>query len=274
MKIVGSDKAIRSPEFHKRKLRERRLKVALVILALVIIAVGPILLLRNTRFLITDVSVAGNEVTSQEEIKSVAWRNLAGMYLWVIPKTSSIFYPRTKIEEELKISIPRLASTKVSLSGMRGIDIAVTERKPASLYCQGEEKVHCYFLDDTGFIFSEAPDFFGEVYIRYKTIPEIENPIRTQLFAPEEYRQLDTFLGDITNLGIVPKTVVKTDDEFELIQPHGPTLKWRQDQNLEHVLVDLESFLHNSGLKQSDISRMSYIDLRFDSKVFYRFQGE
>lgn len=274
MKIVGSDKAIRSPEFHKRKLREKRFKVALVVAILAIIFVGPVLLLRNARFLIASVSVAGNDVTPKSEIESVVEENLAGAYAWVLPKKSAVLYPRASIERELLEKIPRFSSAEVSLDGARAVAVEVTERKPQALYCEGSEKPRCFFIDDTGYIFSEAPEFSGEVYIQYRTEPALEKPVGTQLFEPSVFEKLELFLYNLKVLDIAPETVIRVGDEYELRQPAGPLVKWREDQDLERLLVDFESFLHNSGLKKADIERMSYIDLRFDSKVFYRFQGE
>lgn len=274
MKFVGSSKAVRSPEFHKRKLRERRLKAALIAAAAAILLGGPVMILRSSKLLIAEVKVEGNEVTLSEDIESIARGNLAGAYAWVLPKGSALLYPRERIENELLQNIPRLSSAKVSLSGMRGLNVEVRERLPHALYCKGSGPSKCYFLDETGFIFSEAPDFSGEVYIKYRSEPELAEPLRAQLFRPEEFEKLELFLYNLKVLDIVPQTVTRVGDEFELSQPNGPLVKWRGDQDLDALLVDFESFLHNSGLKKADIARMSYIDLRFDSKVFYRFDGE
>ena len=82
MKIIGNKNALHTPEFHKKKQTERRIRGALISVVVLITIIVPIFVLRNSHFLITAVDIKGNVVTKSEELESIITDDLAGNYLW------------------------------------------------------------------------------------------------------------------------------------------------------------------------------------------------
>ncbi len=270
MKLVGSKKAVRSPEFHKKQEFYRKIRLGFFALLVLVLLVGPIFLIRSENLLISKVSIVGNEVTEMGDIQNLVKDKLNGYYLKLFPKSSVALYPKDDIEKSLLDSIPRLASVNVSLSGTKSIKIEVVERAPFALYCADT----CFFMDDTGYIYSKAPTFSSGVYTIYKSEPKLETPLKTQFFNQKDLISISTFSKNVENLGLKTKVVTKKDDEYSATLSAGAELRWRMDENLDKLYVDLDSFMKESKLKTTDIERLLYLDLRFDNKVFYKFVGE
>ncbi len=271
MKLVGSKGAVRSAEFHKKKEREKKFYQFLFTLAFLLIIVGPIFLLRSEKLKVSQVSVSGNMVTQSSEVESLVKERLSGYYLGLIPKSSTLFYPKDQIVDTLDKQIPRLASASVSLNGFRGVSVEVVEREPAALYCAHVvDKESCYFLDNTGYIYSEAPDFTDGVYLVYRRDPSINDPVDKYILEENEFARVNKFINSLGKLEMKSVSILNKEGDYILTLDNGPEIMWNSNQDLDKVLVDLESFLKGSKLTMSDIKNLLYLDLRFDNKIYYK----
>lgn len=271
MKLVGSKGAVRSAEFHKKKEREKKFYQFFFIVVFLFVLVGPIFLFRSSKLLITEVSISGNVVTQVAEIESLVRERLSGYYLGLIPKSSAVFYPKDSIANILDERIPRLTSVNISLNGLRGVNVEVVEREPFALYCaEMVDKELCYFLDNSGYIYSEAPDFTNGVYLIYRREPSLESPVDKYFLDKNEFAKVNKFINSLSKLEIEPVGILYKDSEYFLTQASGPKIIWNSNQDSDKVLIDLESFLKGSKLKAEEIGNMSYLDLRFDNKIYYK----
>ena len=271
MKLVGSKGAVRSAEFHKKKEREKKFYQFLFILVFLIVLVGPVFVLRSEKLKVSQVSVSGNAVTQSSEVESLVRERLSGYYLGLIPRSSTLFYPKNEIMDALDKQIPRLASVSVSLDGFRGVSVEVIEREPSALYCaELNDDEECYFLDNSGYIYSEAPDFTTGVYLIYRREPSLENPVDKYFLDKNEFVKVNKFINSLSKLEREPVGILYKDSEDFLTHASGPQIMWKRNQDSDKLLIDLESFLKGSKLKAEEISNMSYLDLRFDNKIYYK----
>src|SRR5438552_1361030 len=102
MKLVGSKEAVRTPEFHKERQLEKKIKIFLLTLLAVGVVAAPVVVLRLKALEIENVKVAGNKVTKNEDIQSIVSQDLAGEYLRLLPKSNALLYPHKKIETDLR----------------------------------------------------------------------------------------------------------------------------------------------------------------------------
>jgi cell division septal protein FtsQ len=280
MKIIGSDKGIHSPEFHKKKTREQGFKQILWGLLLVIIIAIPIYLARTSRFLITSIEVTGNNVTKSEDIERLAAEDLSGNYAWIFPRSNTGIYPKQRIERDLLNTIPRLASVDITRVGAKGLRIAVKERAPVAEYCtktvDASNPEDCYFIDDTGYIFSPAPAFSGNVYLTYTNDTPFESPIGKQVLPQEEFDKTLSFVKSLGSLGIYPRVFLIKMDEYHVLLTNNTDIMLGRSADLNEAKNNLSAFLtQDSILKEKDfLNRVLYIDLRFGNKIFYKFRDE
>lgn len=271
MKLVGNSKAIRSVEFHKQKLMERWVKGVLLALLFTALVVVPTLILRSEKLLIQKFEISGNLVTRSEEMEALLSEYLSGSHLFFIPKKSSVLLNRSKIEQGLLSQIPRLSLAKVSLKDLNTLEVLVEEREPFALYCEDFQDLDnpsgCYFLDESGYLFSEAPDFSGGVYMVYAKEPILETPLRTQLIDAESLKEVSEFVNNLPKLGFTPKVLVEKGDEYALILSTGTEIKWKLTQNLRSLASDFELLLQKPEAKEIIFGDLLYIDLRIDNRI-------
>ncbi len=274
MKLIGSRRAVRSPEFHKKMEFRRKFRVFIFSIFFSLLLVSPIYILRSENFLVAKVSITGNKVTQTEEIESLVWGGISGEYLKIIPKSSIVFYPKESLRKVLSESIPRLASVNFSITSSKSIEVSVVEREPVALYCIDSEEKKCFFVDKTGLVYSEAANFSEGVYVVYKSVPEISSPLRTYFLSEVEIARNASFLNNLSKINWIPDSLTKDDEAYTLKLKDGPKVFFRAEQDFGRLFLDLEAFLKSAKIKPANFSQISYFDLRVDNKIFYKFLSE
>ena len=151
MKIVSTGSTLSSSEFHEKKKKARRRRLYIYIAGILALLALLTALSRQERFLISEVEVDGAKAVSQDEVVSIVQSRLGGYYLWLLPRSNFLIYPRRDIKKSLFREFPRFASIDLALEGTRLLSIVVVEREPFALYCASallpENAFQCYFLD-------------------------------------------------------------------------------------------------------------------------------
>lgn len=226
---------------------------------------------------VKDIVVSGNEVTTDEELRAVALKNLKGNYLFVFPKSNVFLYSRSAIERAITRAIARVGSASVSSANLSTIAIAVRERKPTALWCEGIYDPHdpvpdpCYFIDGDGLIYAKAPVFSGDVFLRFWGIYGGE-PIDRDLLPLAAYREVMYLLQTLPKFSLVPTDVVFDDTDAAVYLKGRARLLYSRKQSLGDVLSNLDSVLSSEPLQGKDSLELDYIDLRFGNKIYYRLK--
>lgn len=280
MKLIGNKRAIHSPEFHKKKEKERKIRRGFYIILAILIAVTPIVILRQNKFLISKIQIQGNQVTKTSELEAAVSRDLAGDYLWLIPRASALFYPKKKLLADVLSSFPRLSSAEAALDDSHSLTLNLTERAPAALYCrdisQPQAPTGCYFIDDSGYIFSSAPAFSGGVYVAYSSDPVLDSPVGQQFLPSATFAKVRHFAADLALQHLEPATFLLKDIEYDVALSAGPVIMLKAGGDLDQVESNLTTFVNDPTLLKGSntFSELLYIDLRFGNKVFYKFKNE
>ncbi len=278
MKIIGSDKGLHTPEFHKKKVWESRLKTTFWLILLAVLVGLPIYLARTSRFLITSVEISGNNVTKSEDIQKIVGEDLSGNYAWIFPRSNTAIFPENKIMNDLETSIPRLGDVTITRVGAKGLKIVVKERAPAAEYCTNVDDPStpsgCYFIDDTGYIFSLAPAFSGNVYLTYKSDPFYDEPMGKVVLPADEFKKTLNFVRSLDPIGIYPRVFLIKMDEYHLLLSNGAEIMWQKSEDLNNVRNNLTAFFSQASIKSETdfLKRVLYIDMRFGNKIFYKFR--
>ncbi len=278
MKIVSTGKTLSSFEYHEKRVKARRKKVALISSLVVVVLTLLVFFLRLESLQVREVQVFGAEVTGEEVVRSKVLESISGYLLWVIPHSNSLIYRGGQIERELASRFPRFSSVSVSLENFQVLDVEVIEREPFALYCrpfvQELDGVPCYFLDETGFIFDFSPAFSEGVYVIYSSTLSVDEPLGTAYLPPDEFRKLSRFVESLKGLKLSPLSLEMNEETFVVKLPRGAKISWSRQDTLDHVLSNLESFLNSPAIKaQSDfLEKFSELDFRTDDKVFYKFR--
>ena len=192
-------------------------------------------------------------------------------------------YPRSHIEVEMRTALSRVESIDISFDSLTSISVVMEERAQFALWCtsrlEGESVVledACYFLDEQGLIFSESPQFSGNVYTRYYgRIHTISSgPLLMQYMPQFEFEQVHTFISALAQFDIpIAHAYAYNDGDVELKTTSGSILFFTTRESTGETLENLTSLLEDATTvpnRAEFMSTVQYIDLRFGKKIFLK----
>lgn len=287
-------------EIKKQKRQILKRKVLLVGIALLVLLVALCFVVRIPKINIHAVEVSGNKVIDTEVIESIVKEELEGSYLWLIPKTNFLFYPKGNIIRELEDQYKRLTGIEIKVRGAQTLEVSVNERVGLYTWCGEDlpaegvnfEDVKCYFMDAQGYIFDQAPYFSGDVYFKFfgplgdgakdmESSNFLESPAG-HYFIPELFVRTVLLEDTLSQMGTrVMALYVKDKSEMEFyLESSGsirnaPKIIVNQDADFIKIAENLDAALATEPLKtdfKQKYDSLLYIDLRFGNKVYFKFK--
>ena len=288
----------KSSKLAKRKRKLFLFKIGGIIFAIIAIITGAVFILRIENIKIANILIDGNFAVSDKSIRMLAQERISGDYLFLFPKSSILLYPRRNIEAAILNTFKGIKDADIEARDLRTIFIKIEERKPYALWCgikiqsiidekQNEEQTEeekdeekkladkCYFLDESGFIFSEAPEFSGNAYFRYYgqlSGEEKNTQIGRQFMSKEDFDKIIFFLSSLeeigfklTHFGLIDK------DDFEIKLESGGRIFFGKKQNLSYIFDNIKSVFESKEFSEKDISKLDYADFRFGNRVYFKF---
>lgn len=240
---------------------------------------------------IEKVEIVGNKIIDTEMLKTATEKEIAGNYLWLFPKTNILIYPQNNIKEELSSQFKRLRDITFSVKEGKILEVSVTERMALYTWCGvtlpesnggNASESKCYFLDDSGYIFDEAPYFSGEVYFKFYGLDTLnkDNPPGSY-FMGENFGKIITFKKTLEQIGLKPVVFYLTGDGDAKIflskgtSSMGPEIIFKANSDFQKISENLQTALTTEPLQtnfKKKYSSLEYIDLRFGNKVYYKFK--
>lgn len=280
----------RASPLRAKRRRMLALKVLAVLIVIGGIAWGISYVSYLPSFTIQTIRVSGAHDVPADLIERYAWTVLQNGSRHYLSRANVLLYPGPVIEHDIVSDFPRIRSAVVSRPSLLSttMDITVEERAPFALWCtsatfDGSER--CYQMDDTGFIFAEAPDsasstpaasayvFRGTLGAASTTQEVIGDPIG-HAFAPAHLSGLAVLLRLLGQAGFTPLGASITDGEdFTVPLQEGFYLKASFGADAATLVRDLQLVLSSDAL-QGKQDQLEYVDLRFGDRVYYKLNGQ
>lgn len=285
----------RLSELRKYRRKNFRNKIYLLILAFSAVFFLLAYVSRLPSVNTNSVEIIGNKVEDTNAIKLAVNEELAGHYVWFFPKTNIFFYPKSAIKNKLEDSFKRLKNVSLSIKDRKTLTISVDERKAIYTWCgsslptnadlselsSGNKK--CYFLDEAGYVFDEAPYFSGDVYFKfYGNFKEQARVPSGQFFYKEIFRKLISFKESLETLNLKPTHMYVMDTGDVKIylssttqRDTTPEIIFKIDSDFQTIVENIDAALSTEPFQTSfkkKYSSLEYIDLRFGNKVYYKFR--
>ena len=118
---------------------------------------------------IQNIEVVGNFVLKESDILKIINEDISGKYFWLYSKSDILIYPKSKIEKDLLKSFSQIKDLKIKFKDFRSLRIEIAERKPSALWCDDLAGEHCYFIDESAYLYDEAPIFSNNTYFKYSS---------------------------------------------------------------------------------------------------------
>jgi len=276
----------------KRKRRKAILnKVLILLLGFTAFFILLVFLSRLNNLNITEIQITGNKITETEILRTTIEQQISKKYLWLFPKTNILIYPQNSIKNELLDKFKRLKDLRLSVKSNNILEVSLVERTAKYTWCgiipptqTNTEIQKCYFLDEDGYLFDEAPYFSGEVYFKFYGPVNLNTagiPSGSYFFE-SNFKQLISFKNTLENMNLKPISLyLKENGDMEIsLSPGktssiGPLIIFNKDSDLKKMAENLQAALSTEPLKskfKNRYSSLQYIDLRFGNKVYDKFQ--
>ena len=234
---------------------------------------------------IEEIEISGNIIVSKEEIIETVKKETSRKYLMLFSRNNIFLYPKKAIELKLTSEFKKLDKVTVKSRGFKKLIVKIVERTPNSLWCRdtiGSKNENnknfetCYFLDEEGLIFSGAPDFSGNSFVRnYGLLDDIEQPIGEIYMSNKKFKDVSSFMNSLLILGIkVESFRVESEDDYKIYLKNGIKLIFDNKQSLDKTLENIQSILSEVDLRGdypiNNLTKIDYIDFRFGNKIFLK----
>ena len=282
-------KKLKSPNARLRQIDKIFLHSAEVILAVTAIIIVCAWTSYRPSLHITTIRVEGAHAVDAKSIYDIADRELGGKLLFSIKRNNTYLYPERRVETDIKALSQRIAYAHVSFPDRHTLLATVVEYTPTFLYCRKSEDHRvdasstenivpgdCYFADEKGYVFSEAPEYIGYPFVAIIASSSVEgmplqSPLGTVPVGVAEYKTIRTFVDQLARAGFTTHAItLLEEDDIKLSLDTPWTLLWTTTEKPEQSISNLQVLLTSMNGDRKAKGEVREIDLRFGNKIFYK----
>ena len=268
---------------NRKQNRKRKFLRKIIILSILIVVLisGLIVVARNSHFLLQKINISGNKIIETERIRDEVNKILDSNFLFIFPKKNVLWFPKEKIKENILKSYSRIRKVEIERRSFKEIEVMIEEYGSKYLACvpapiETDEK--CYFLDEDGHVFTEAPFFSGGVYFKFFDYLEGKDiAVGDDILPPPEFKRIISLIDQLSNLGLETKSMNIRKSSYELVLENKKTrIIFTKENDYNKLLSNLSAALSSKpfvGDIKKILNSLEYFDLRFGNKVYYKFES-
>ncbi|KKS26356.1 MAG: hypothetical protein UU87_C0002G0035 [Parcubacteria group bacterium GW2011_GWA2_42_11] len=255
---------------------------------------GAYLLFFSPFFQIREINISGQNVLAAEQVRLAVQNELDRKILKFIPGDRSPAFGERQIAEKIKDDFSEIASVEVNKILPDKLEIKITERQAAAVWCRAEnilqaetatstktaairenqkntsspEGDDCFFINEDGIAYRSAPQlsgslmpvFFGPASINLKEQVVSSSTVAFAVSIKKELRSNGINLTGLLVKNTMVAEAVALIDEGWLVyfDINRPT-----SEQVKILAVLLKEELKNR-------ENLQYIDLRIDGRVYYK----
>lgn len=246
----------------------KQIAVGLLVLSVVgLIVAGIWYGTRLEAFTIDTVTASGGETIPLDTVREVAEQELEGVYLGLVPRRFTYWYPQEDIEAAVA-DVPRAHNVVVSRPSRTEVQITFDEYIADSLWCASVTSDDCVFIDENGYAFARAPQLRGGAFLRFShltkepTVGTSTVPAATLTTAASLVERLDAIGWPVYHVELQA-----TNDAFMHIVGGGE-LKVNLETPPAKTVENFQVILTSDEFEGLAPGNFAYVDLRYGNKVF------
>lgn len=258
-----------------RKRRRRYLLGGGALLLCLIVLCGLVWLSWAPFLRVTAIDITGAKTLATSSIETYAQQEISGAYVWMFARNNIFLYPRAEIAAGLLAQYPSLRAADVHAKDFHTVEIALKEREPVALWCPAQnEAPSCYYLDETGLAYAQAPTYSEPIFITYQgTLATSSAPLPRQYLSEEKFQSLVALITALEQK--VPGDPIRQ----VVVDSSGDARAYFQDDFLlifstlddsGDVFDRFSLALQSDPFKGKALSSFEYLDLRFGDKLYYK----
>lgn len=253
----------------ERSFARQFLRGFLVILIIAIVCALTWYVTRLEFFTIREITIEGGETIPHEEIQARVLDELQGNFFLIIPKRFVYTYPHDRIVDVLG-KIPRVHDVAVKIGADAALHVTFKEYIPHALLCGYPiEGSSCYFINEHGYAFVEAPILTGGSFVRHYDEEFSEIKMGTMI-DEERLASIDMFIARVSDelRFRITSVLHKKNGDIELQINGGGMILISSMRDYVLTFENLASVVRSPEFKHLEPGNFKYIDVRFDNKVF------
>ncbi|MDO8555166.1 MAG: hypothetical protein Q7R75_01195 [bacterium] len=251
----------------RKKIFSRVFFVSLILLS--VLSLFTALFFYIDRFKIKNITIEGATDLSKEFLTQELQGVLKSKSLGIFPRDRILFFPYDDVRVKLMNSFKKFSSVQIEGRFSQNLLLKVKERQPIAVFCADEQK-SCYFIDESGFIFNDAPFFSSGVFPQFIDNRAHPKPsIGDFLIEGEEARRIFDFMKLMPADYSVAQILLENDGVYKFLTEEGWQIILQKDDDFR---VAHQNFLASLSEIKDKRKNLDYIDLRFGGKVFFKFK--
>lgn len=274
----------------RRTKRNANIRISILCFVLLILSiVGLSFLSGYKKMTINQVDVIGTKIIGEDEVRDFVNGKISGKYLFLFQKKNSFIYPRDSIYDGLLNQFTRIEKLSLNVKNVNTLEVVIKERFGSYMWCGAkvpesilEQGENCYFLNDEGYIFDKAPYVSGSLYFKYYIpLSESKSLLGSQMINSDLFRSFVRLVENVKSANLEPTYLsYEDDDTISLYLKHrdgatNPRIIFKKDADMRKVGEDIITAMSQKEFKDEingKYDTLLYIDMRFNNKVFYKFQ--
>ncbi|MCX6756038.1 MAG: hypothetical protein NTX85_01730 [Candidatus Nomurabacteria bacterium] len=273
----------------KRTKRKANIRLSVLFFVLFIVLVAGLSFLSNyKKMTINIIVVNGTRIINQSDVQDFVEGKMSGKYLYMFNRHNAFIYPHDTIYDGLLKKFTRIEKLSLNVKNVNTLEIYIKERSGSYMWCgdkvpvnEEEKGENCYFINDDGYIFDNAPYVSGNLYFKYYLpLANAENILGSQMLSPEIFHNTIRLSDTIRESGLDPIMITEDADYWYVHLNHresatSPYIIFRKDSDLDKVGEDIKLSMNQKEFRDEingKYDTLLYIDMRFKNKVFYKFQ--
>lgn len=223
-------------------------------------------------FKIKSISAQGTDKISSDEFINAAKEYISGSW-WKISKDNYFLVSEAKMTNYLRQKFPGLKSVKANRKFPDGLEVQAKDREKAITYCGA---LRCFYADEEGIIFEEAPEIYGGMNLTIKDNSGRNVEIGEKALEPEFIlfaQKTGEIINSEANIGLV-SFQIKSYPTTDLIAQTSEDWQIMFDVEMDaaNQVAALKRVLEEKIGDQR--GRLEYIDLRIGNRVYYKMKNQ
>lgn len=268
---------------HNQNKKNSRLKQVLVVLMVGMLGLfGVFQFFKSPALTVRKTVVSGIRSVSLDLVMSDISTYLQASTKLGFLKGNVFLFNKKAFSNYLLDHYPSFKHVRTEFTSPYQVTVYVQEYSPQYLWC-GQS---CVFADNSGYLYQYANSFTPGSFIIFNGALREDNfEIRNNIFHGEHEKiLLDSFLGKLKERGIHVQAVNNinthditflTDTWNNIVLAKNTEIRITSKQDVEYLTSMLDILSHDSEFYNSIIQKnnLSYIDLRYPDKIFYKFNA-
>jgi cell division septal protein FtsQ len=253
-----------------------------VCMVLLLVIFGVLQFLKNKNLIIHSVRIENVHTVDIEKVQKTVDEYLYSFNTFGIPRGNTVLFNKQKLANHLLDQYASFKHVRITFSDPYEILVTVDEYIPTYLWCN--DYAQCLFADSTGYVYQYAGEITkGSFPVFYGGMREAEFEIRNNIFSDKKYQDLFDVLDQVTSdynshiqsiTGINNESVIVHMDRL-----YGRSLNYNVTMRMNNMIAPeyfasmLDILKRDTGFQNTLQSGniLSYIDLRYPDKIFYKF---